>query len=194
MKARNILIVSIELLCLLSCSKEPQDSPEQHYADTFCGTYYLEKAVWSTDNIDLNGDGIANEDLIYEFKNLQGFLEHKRFAKIYQNPAAQNEIDVDYYIPYHDVRKIDNNYYDYGCGYLESSFIGRLDSSNNPKLSFPAKEYNYRDDYNVALNGIHKSMINKFENGTMTIHVDATIYDCDYKPIAGTFYLYFKKI
>lgn len=27
----------------------------------------------------------------------------------------------------------------------------------------------------------------------MTIHVDATIYDCDYKPIAGTFYLYFKK-
>lgn len=45
----------------------------------------------------------------------------------------------------------------------------------------------------MALNGIHKSMINKFENGTMTIHVDATIYDCDYKPIAGTFYLYFKK-
>ena len=69
-----------------------------------------------------------------------------------------------------------------------------LDSSNNPKLSFPAKEYNYRDDYNVALNGIRKSMINKFENGTMTIHVDATIYDCDYKPIAGTFCLYFKKI
>ena len=98
-------MVSIELLCLLSCSKEPQDSPEQHYADTFCGTYYLEKAVWSTDYIDLNGDGIANEDLIYEFKNLQGFLENKRFAKIYQNPAAQNEIDVDYYIPYHDVRK-----------------------------------------------------------------------------------------
>lgn len=81
MKARNILIVSIELLCLLSCSKEPQDSPEQHYADTFCGTYYLEKAVWSTDNIDLNGDGIANEDLIYEFKNLQGFLENKRLQK-----------------------------------------------------------------------------------------------------------------
>ena len=91
MKARNILIVSIELRCLLSCSKEPQDSPEQHYADTFCGTYYLEKAVWSTDNIDLNGDGIANEDLIYEFKNLQGFLENKRFAKIYQNPAAQTK-------------------------------------------------------------------------------------------------------
>ena len=37
-------------------------------------------------------------------------------------------------------------------------------------------------------------MIKKFENGTMTIHVDATIYDCDYKPIAGTFYVYFKKI
>lgn len=70
----------------------------------------------------------------------------------------------------------------------------KIDSSLNSKLSFQANEYNYKDNVNVALNGIHKSAINKIENGIVTVNVDATIYDYDFKSRTGTIYLYFKKI
>lgn len=191
MRATKTLGLILGLLCLISCGKENSE-PQEGCSN--CGTYYLSKALWDSNGLDLNGDGTGNEDLIYEFKELQGFLESKRFAKLYKSPTTEGEIFINLHIPYHDVRKVGEEYYDYGCGYLESSIQGKNNGASTDESDFLAEEYNYSAPGDVGLNGLHKAAVYKLGNKGIRIHVEMTVYDYQFQPHKGTLYLFYEKI
>lgn len=190
MKGNIVLSLSIVILCLSSCGKEHSESQANH---RHCDTYYLSEALWDSDCLDLNGDGIGNEDLIYEFRGLQGFLENKRFAKLYKSPTAEGEIFINLHIPYHDVRKVGEEYYDYGCGYIESSIQGKNNGTKTDESDFMAEEYNYKSPGDVGLNGLHKAAVYKLGDKEMRIYVEMSVYDYQFQPHKGTLYLFYEK-
>lgn len=187
------VLSSLLLLCLTSCTKEPPDKKDYDV----CGTYSLSQMRFlSADHVDLDGDGEESEDFLDEFKHLDGYSEDLSIAIVYRRPLNSNQIAVDFHIPYHDVRLDGNSIKDFGCGYMDSSLIGRLDKVQNFEDS-PLVFVNLSGvspDNSIGARGIDNANIKEFGvYGQMKIYVYCTIYDSDFMPHDGTLLMLFMK-
>lgn len=187
------ILSSLLLLCLTSCAKE---QPEKKGYD-ICGTYSLNQIrFFSTDKVDLDGDGRENENFLEEFKCLDGYSDGLSDASVYMSPLNKNQIVVDFHIPYHDVRIENNGINDYGCGYIASSLIGKLDENQNYEDSplFFVNMNGTPAENRIGACGIGNANIKEFGvYGQMKIYVYCTIYDSDFEPHDGTLLMLFMK-
>lgn len=94
---------TVALICLsvISCAKE---QPGVKSYDV-CGTYSLTQMLfYSSDHVDLDGDGQESDSFLDEFKRLDGYSDSRAVATVYRRPSDKSEIVIDFHIPYHDVR------------------------------------------------------------------------------------------
>lgn len=187
------VISSLLALCLTSCAKEQQE--EKIY--DVCGTYSLTQMLfYSSDQVDLDGDGQESDNFLDEFKHLDGYSDNFGVATVYRRPSDKSETVIDFHIPYHDVRIDNNSMADHGCGYIEASLIYRLDGTQECEED-PLAFINLSgvpDKSKIGEFGIANARLKEFGvYGQMKIYVHCTIYDSSLKPHEETLYMLFMK-
>lgn len=186
---------TVALICLsvISCAKE---QPGVKSYDV-CGTYSLTQMLfYSSDHVDLDGDGQESDNFLDEFKRLDGYSDSRAVATVYRRPSDKSEIVIDFHIPYHDVRIDNNNTVDCGCGYIEASLIGKIDGmpdcEENPLVFIILS--GVPDKNRIGEFGIDDVRLKEFGvYGQMKINVHCTIYDSCLKPHEETLYMLFMK-
>lgn len=187
------VLLSLLVLCLTSCAK---GLPVEKDYDV-CGTYSLDQMrFFSSDQVDLDGDGKESDDFLDEFRRLHGYSDSLSVATVYRKPSDKNELVIDFHIPYHDVRDDGHGLKDFGCGYIESSLVGRFDGTkdyaDNPLVFVNLS--GSPDRNMIGALGIGDVSLKEFGvYGQMKIYVNCTIYDSALKPHDETLYMLFMK-
>ena len=90
------LLILLATFSLISCSNDnPQETHE--FRDSLIG-YYKLQSVYSDEAIDLNGDGIAQNNLMIEAECQNSFFEYFYGEFTYNSSANKSEFSID--VPY----------------------------------------------------------------------------------------------
>lgn len=90
--------------------------------DNLVGNYEMADLYWGGTCVDINGDGIAQNNLMAEYKNVPGWNEFNLFSKV--KLSDNEEICVYFQLPYPNYVKVNERYYVKSIEWIPVAFSG----------------------------------------------------------------------
>lgn len=189
-------ILPILLLTAISCNKEHQPTNLEKANDLIQGQYYCVSMYYLGDPIDLDNDGICNNDLKAEFSSFYAAkkaFEKGNVSRVFPARGYNDETTFSLTIPAQTViyYKLEDIYEASLSGAANFRLSFSYTVQNDGSISFKARndiEQHGRDDWederrfqNIDVVYTNADCVESFNKGTLVVRINGTYYDFNTK-------------